>query len=146
METGHDVNHTDADRQVEAALAAFCHQSQVVPACHPEVRAIQQVVDALVYEDGLTVRRVLEVAGFRDHNVQTRFHAVMGETLWQYITRLRTDAAAHLLDATDAPAYLVGQAVGYSCAATFDRAFKGQRGLPPVRYRRAVRDRRAETA
>lgn len=125
------MDYVEATQRVEEALAALRERSPLAPAGHPEVRAIQQTVATLVYERGLTVHHVLEIAGVRDHNAQTRFRAVTGETIWQYITRLRIDAAAHLLAVTDAPAYLIGRAVGYSGAETFSRAYKRRRGVSP---------------
>lgn len=56
-----------------------------------------------------------------------------------YITRLRIDTAARLLQDTEAPVARIAGEVGYRSEYAFNRAFTRARGESPGRYRRAAR-------
>ena len=126
------------DCQIRESLGLFLlHWSPSVEADR-EVQSIQKIIQERVFSPSLNVNVVLKAAGIGDHNAQTRYREATGETIFRTITRCRIDAAAHLLRHTDAPSYLIGQAVGYRSAETFGRAFKRTRGIPPGEYRRTV--------
>jgi AraC-like DNA-binding protein len=71
--------------------------------------------------------------------LKQRFRALTGEPLGAYITRLRIDTAARLLQDTEAPVARIAGEVGYRSEYAFNRAFTRARGQSPGRYRKAAR-------
>lgn len=64
-----------------------------------------------------------------------RFPAATGQTPGDYLTRWRMDLAALRLRDTDQTVESIANAVGYTSAHAFSRAFRRHRGLTPGAYR-----------
>ncbi|KAA2256100.1 AraC family transcriptional regulator [Solihabitans fulvus] len=65
-----------------------------------------------------------------------RFVARVGKPPATYLAHVRLDAAADLLRDTSLPITVIGENVGYTSEAAFNRAFKHRYGKPPARWRR----------
>lgn len=65
----------------------------------------------------------------------TLFKQETGGSFVSYLTRVRLDEAARLLDHTDLPVGEISQQVGYSEPAYFSYVFKKQYGISPMKYR-----------
>ena len=68
-----------------------------------------------------------------------RFVAVLGVAPLTYLSRWRMEVAARALRDSDATVATIARNVGYASEFAFTRAFARMRGLPPGRYRAAVR-------
>ena len=71
-----------------------------------------------------------------------RFAESVGEPPLTYLTRWRMDLAAQALRETDRQVEVIARDVGYSSEFAFSRAFSRSRGVPPGRYRAAIRAQR----
>jgi AraC-like DNA-binding protein len=67
------------------------------------------------------------------------FRAGFGLTPHEFLTRERLDAAARLLESTDAPVTDICLAVGFESLGSFSWAFRRRFGLSPVGWRQAAR-------
>lgn len=69
------------------------------------------------------------------------FKVYFGCTVADYIQRVRIDQAEHLLAYTELPIGEVAKAVGYTAAGHFAELFRGVKGILPMKYRKAMRER-----
>ncbi len=73
------------------------------------------------------------------------FKRVMGQTIFQYLTKIRIQSAKSLLLHTPMRMGAVGERVGFPDEYYFNRVFKKQVGVPPATYaRRMAADRSAD--
>jgi AraC-like DNA-binding protein len=68
--------------------------------------------------------------------VAERFGRLLGEAPITYLSRWRLHLASRLLETTQEPVAKLAYEVGYDSEASFNRAFKREFGMPPVRFRR----------
>ncbi|MDQ6658705.1 MAG: helix-turn-helix domain-containing protein, partial [Actinomycetota bacterium] len=68
-----------------------------------------------------------------------RFRAETGETAGSWLTRVRVDAARHLLESTDLPVDRIAYRVGFGTAASLRLRLAATVGLSPMSYRRRFR-------
>jgi transcriptional regulator GlxA family with amidase domain len=57
----------------------------------------------------------------------------------KYLTRWRLQMGAQMLDSTSYSVAQIASEVGYDSEQAFNRAFKRNYGVPPARYRKAVK-------
>lgn len=89
----------------------------------------------------LELEELARVAHFSPFHFHRLFHAVVGETLYQFIQRLRLERAAHaLLYQPDASVTEVAIDVGFSSPSTFARAFKRTYGVSATEWRDGASD------
>jgi AraC family transcriptional regulator len=84
----------------------------------------------------ITVESAARLAHFSPFHFHRIFHAMTGETLADYIRRLRLEAAAMRLGTTSTPAGEIAREVGFQSDESFSRAFRQRFGVPPGRYRK----------
>jgi len=86
------------------------------------------------YADHLTLAEIAKRFYVSDSSVSHVFKQKMGVSLYRYITQRRLIAAKNLiLEGT--PLENVAEQVGFSDYSTFYRAFKGEYGISPRRFR-----------
>lgn len=85
--------------------------------------------------DRWTVERLAKLAGLSPSRFRARFRETVGLGPIAYLTALRLDIAAQLLQHTDARVSEVADQVGYDSLAAFSRAFKRHRGVAPEQWR-----------
>jgi AraC family transcriptional regulator len=84
----------------------------------------------------LTLESIAEVANFSPFHFHRVFSAVAGESLYQFILRIRLErAAAQLKQNLDTPVTTVAFDCGFSSSATFARAFKAFYGMSASEWR-----------
>jgi transcriptional regulator GlxA family with amidase domain len=86
--------------------------------------------------DDLGMPALARLAGVSERHLSRLFLAQLGETAAQYVRRVRTEAAAHLLVSTGLPLTAVARHCGLGSAETLRQAFRDRYGVPPSRYRR----------
>jgi AraC family transcriptional regulator len=118
---------------------------------------VNRVIDHIErhLDQDLTVAELARIACFSPFHFHRVFGAVMGESLHQFVQRLRLERAARLLvGEREAPITHVALECGFSSAATFARAFSSMFGMNAsewrkgghARYRAQGRHGRAVTA
>ena len=69
------------------------------------------------------------------HHFQHKFKDFTGESLWQYVKRLRLEKACFLLIYTSLPISEIAIIVGFETTATFSKAFSAFKILSPQNFR-----------
>ncbi|MGB9885577.1 MAG: response regulator [Moorellales bacterium] len=107
-------------------------------------RTEQTVLQAEAYmrenlSRNLTLEEVARKVYLSPAYFSTLFHKHKGCSFSNYLERLRVEAAADLLAATDEPVYSVARSVGYRDPNYFARVFRKVTGEPPSAFRRRHR-------
>lgn len=84
----------------------------------------------------VAVADMAAAAGCSVATLERRMRAVYGLSPQQHVTRLRVDAAAHLLASTTIPIAEVAQRAGFSDQALLTRTFGRLTGETPAQFRR----------
>jgi len=101
-------------------------------------RRINRVIDYVqAHLDGdLTLERLAEVAAFSPFHFHRVFAAITGETLSDFIRRVRLErAAGALISLPETSVLEIALRYGFSSAATFARAFKAHFGMSATQWR-----------
>lgn len=131
-----DPELIEKQERIERELDAFRNQIRPDLADLPrDVGEILRFIHDHLFESALNVAAVRQRCGLRNNNVSTRFRAVVGLGLREYIETLRLNAAERLLRGGGLEVYLVSMAVGYDHQETFCRAFQRQFGSTPSERR-----------
>jgi AraC family transcriptional regulator len=95
----------------------------------------------------IRLANVAEVAGFSEFHFHRVFRSLMGETLNDFVKRVRLEKALSLMILPDAPSLTrIALASGFSSSSDFSRSFKQRFGLAPSAFDSEAhrRARRAE--
>lgn len=65
-----------------------------------------------------------------------KFRALVGQSMFEYLTALRMHRARELLRSSAAPIHAIANRVGYESELSFAKTFKRVTGTTPTRYRR----------
>lgn len=98
------------------------------------------------YDQDIRVQDVAEVVNLHPGYLQRIFKNHTGETLMQYLTRLRVDKASMLLRHTDIPVADIADYVGVGSRQYFHALFKKQTGFTPVQYRNSLHTQKDDIA
>jgi AraC family transcriptional regulator len=113
--------------------------SQRAPSSRREYeRRINRVIDHVQAHLGgeLTLERLAEVAAFSPFHFHRVFAAITGETLSDFIRRVRLErAAGALISLPETSIIEIALRYGFSSAATFARAFKAHFGMSATQWR-----------
>lgn len=90
------------------------------------------------YDQDIRVQDVAGIVNLHPGYLQRIFKSHTGETLMQYLTRLRMDKAAMLLLHTDIPVADIADYVGIGSRQYFHALFKKHTGYTPVHYRNSL--------
>jgi len=102
----------------------------------------QRIVRTLVFlqehlDDDLEPEQAAGVAAFSQFHFARVFRGLVGETLHEYVRRLRLERAARNLKQRDEPITQVALEAGFETHESFTRAFGAMFGVPPSAYRAA---------
>ena len=98
-------------------------------------------------DQAFTLDELAGVACFSKYHFHRLFAALAGETLFQFIGRVRLEKATALLaNNPRSPVTEIALACGFSTPAVFSRTFREAYGLSPSRYRTACRSATAGQA
>lgn len=86
-------------------------------------------------DDDLLLDDLAEHAGFSPYHFHRIFAGMMGETIAEYVQRVRMAMAVQRLLHTPDPVTEIGLAVGYKTPAAFTKAFRLRFGVPPTTFR-----------
>lgn len=89
------------------------------------------------FRERITVAEVARDAGIHAVYLGQAFRREFGETISDYVSRLRVRAAAEQLSTTDAPIAAIAYDHGFSDQSHFQRVFRKLSGVTPLQFRRA---------
>lgn len=100
----------------------------------------QRILAVQLYVQGhldgdLSLDRLARVAHFSPCHFHRVFKAAVGEGVYEYVRRLRLEAAAFALKTTDRSIVQVALDAGYGTHEAFTRAFRQTFGVSPSQYR-----------
>ncbi|MFB9275744.1 response regulator [Cohnella cellulosilytica] len=87
------------------------------------------------YMENITVSRLSEEVYLSPNYISLIFKQETGETITEYVTKIRMEAAKELLRAQDLKVLEVAEMIGYDNAAYFSTVFKKYTGMHPQKYR-----------
>ncbi len=88
------------------------------------------------FTEELNPAQMAALAGYSKSHFQRMFHKAFGETLRDYIRRIRMETSAcRLITAGDVSVTDIAYACGFSSSQAFARAFKAHYGIPPGQLR-----------
>lgn len=87
------------------------------------------------YASELSISRIAEEVFLTPNYISLIFKKETGETVTDYITRVRIDKAKELLHATDLKVMEISELVGYENPHYFSTVFKKTAGMHPLKYR-----------
>lgn len=93
------------------------------------------------YAADLSIEMLAKIACMGTTKLKRCFKIYFDCTVADYIQRVRIDQAEHLLAYTDLPVGEVAKAVGYTAAGHFADLFRSAKGILPLEYRKAMRER-----
>lgn len=94
--------------------------------------------------DDLSTASLARLAGVSERQLSRLFLGHLHATPAQYVRRVRTEAAAHLLTSTTLPLAAVARRCGFGSTESLRQAFLAHYSVPPSRFR--TEHRRARTA
>lgn len=101
---------------------------------------VRRILKVLVYiekniDEELTVGELAKLACYSPFHFQRIFQAIVGQTVHQYVKRLRIQRAAGKLRYTNQPVTEIALDTSYDTPSAFTKAFKQFMGTSPKRYR-----------
>jgi len=115
-------------------LLALAGRSRVPPRPELWVERVRVTVRER-FRDPIEPRRLAAEIGVHPAHLARAFRARYGETLGEYVRRLRLEWAAGEMIATDKPLAFLAVEAGFCDQSHFTRAFKRQFGTTPARFR-----------
>jgi AraC family transcriptional regulator len=103
----------------------------------PYVDRVNRAIDVIVtqLDQPLRLEEISRAAGFSPCHFHRIFSALMGETLGQFVKRVRLERALSLMSRTPKrPLTDIALACGFASSSDFSRSFKQRYGLPPSRF------------
>ncbi|MGI9551203.1 MAG: AraC family transcriptional regulator [Aurantibacter sp.] len=89
-------------------------------------------------ENRMTLASLAQIAGISRTSFSNRFRTLIGDTPMGYITKWRIIEAKRLLKESDRSVGEIAEKVGYKSEAAFNRVFKKQVALTPLKFRKSV--------
>jgi len=127
-----------ADEATAAPAASAEPDDARYDAVQARLAALMDGAAPLYLEPALGIGQVAKRSGYPEYLVSAVINRRFGGTFWDYVNRLRVEAArACLTDAGDTRSILdIAYACGFTSKSTFNAAFKRQVGDTPSAYRK----------
>ena len=123
----------DGLRATQTAASTGAYQATFDACLGPVMR----LVHAAPHRDW-TVHSMARESGLSRSAFADRFRTVVGQPPLQYVTEIRMQKAAELLEMTDIPVKRIAAQVGYESVSAFSSAFKRRFGVPPISLRQSA--------
>jgi AraC family transcriptional regulator len=101
---------------------------------------LRRVCERIESDGRTSVSELAELCGVSARHLMRSFRESQGETLGQYIARVRIERAKRLL-AGDQPIAAISAALGFASPSSFSSAFRAAVGAGPREYRAVTRTR-----
>lgn len=124
---------------------AVAHLQQLVSQHYHEdafrvIEAVKKYVQHN-YSYPLQLGDLARLVNFSPYHLARLFNRMTGQTLYNYITYTRIEAAKRLICTTDYSIEEIAERVGYQDSSHFMSVFKKKVGQPPRKYAEALRDK-----
>lgn len=86
-------------------------------------------------DEKILLDTLADISNFSPYHFHRITHAVLGEPIGMFITRMRVETAARLLRYSDIPIRDIAYNVGYDVPSSLSKAFKAFYGISPNDYR-----------
>lgn len=121
----------DIDRNNQRAFTIFSGQKEHKD---PEVLAAQEFIEAN-YTEKITIGELAGKSNVSQRSFERRFKTATNNTVFEYVQRVRIEAAKRSLEASRKNVSEVMYDVGYTDTKAFRDVFKKIAGLTPLQYR-----------
>jgi AraC-like DNA-binding protein len=91
------------------------------------------------YSQEISLDIAADMAGMSRTAFSRNFHAVIGDTFVEFVSRVRVGQACSMLYATDRPVSTICYQVGFQTLASFNRQFLKMKHMTPSAYRKTAR-------
>ncbi len=121
-----------------AVLSMICETSNRITVTNRPMNQLVKKSMLFVHEhltDDISLETIATAVNTNPSYLSRIFKKECGETLSEYITRLRIEKAKELLVLPDQLVYLVSESVGYHDSTYFSTIFKKYTGMSPTEYR-----------
>lgn len=109
------------------------------PTYRQEIEKVKSVIDQR-YHEPLKLKDLAKSVYMNPNYLCTVFRSEVGESIHQYVTRIRMERAKLLLSISTLKIFEVAEQTGYSSTQYFSHAFKKYAGMSPVEYRESRGD------
>jgi len=104
----------------------------------------QDVIDKVLRRieenlESITIEELIDYSGFSYFHFHRLFVAYVGESLKQYLKRMRLERSVHHLKYKKVPITEVALEAGYTTPSAFNKAFKEFFGINPSEYKRRIK-------
>lgn len=125
---------------IEAMLASFLTKisNALAEAAGDRRRQLIEQVQQHIcreYASPLTIESLAERVYMSPNYLRTLFKDYTGETVLEYLTRIRIEASVHLLSTTNLRVHDISSRIGYENPSHFCAVFKKQTGMTPNQFR-----------
>lgn len=108
-------------------------------------REIQAYIDTH-YKEALTLQKIGDALHLSPYYLSHVFKSNSGYSPMQYLSRRRIGEAQNLLISTDLPIARIAEEVGYDTQNYFNLQFSKHVGMPPKKFRQAIREKQLNAA
>ncbi|MBB6730158.1 response regulator transcription factor [Cohnella zeiphila] len=129
--------------QLQATLADWCRRmmDRIREKDHdknlPIIHRIRELIDAR-FSEALTVEELAAGVYLSPNYIRTLFKEKTGQTILEYMTKVRIDRASGLLRNKSLKIHEIAKAVGYENVSYFCSLFQKHRGVTPNEYRKKL--------
>ncbi|CAI6079044.1 response regulator [Cohnella sp. JJ-181] len=137
------IMEPDSLEELRAQLAAWCRtlagmiEARDKDKNMPIVQRVMEAIDVR-YSQALTVEQLAAEVYLSPNYIRTLFKEKTGETILEYLTRVRIKSAAELLKDKSLRIHEISKAVGYENVSYFCALFQKHRGVTPNDYRKKL--------
>jgi len=119
---------------VEALAGAWKELNARRPSTSRIVLQTRRYLRANFAAPNLSLEHLAERVGVSRNHLSYEFAKETGQTITDYVARLRVEAACHYLATTTLKVYEIAERVGYSNVEHFSRVFRKVAGTSPARW------------
>jgi YesN/AraC family two-component response regulator len=101
----------------------------------PEIQAVQRIIEEK-YSTSLKMSELAKIVNLTEPYLSSLFKKETGETMIDYMIRMRMKKARELLKDPNVKIYEISDAIGYSDPNYFSKLFKKIEGIYPQEYRK----------
>jgi len=130
----HQVN-PQIETLMDETFYALLSEQETYQHVDQRIRKAQEFIEGNLAQSH-SINELAALAFLSPTQFKKLFKQQTGQTITEYITRLRMEKAQALLIHTDSPIQIVAEIVGYSDHSAFSRRFTQHFGLPPSKVRR----------
>lgn len=128
------VAASDSQPGVEALAGTWKELGARRPSTSRIVLQTRRYLRANFATPGISLEQLAERVGVSRNHLSYEFAKETGQTITDYIARLRVEAACHYLATTTLKVYEIAERVGYSNVEHFSRVFRKVAGTSPARW------------